>query len=69
MRAYGEIANNKKAADLTVDDVMTGVGAVLSVFVRDPHFQGQTKDRLVIRTPPDLLKPACGTASGDMAFK
>ena len=56
MRAYGEIANNKKAADLTVDDVMTGVGAVLSVFVRDPHFQGQTKDRLVSQDATRLVE-------------
>ena len=47
MRSYGDIAGNKKAADLTVDDVMAGTGAVLSVFVKEPHFQGQTKDRLV----------------------
>ena len=56
MRAYGEIANNKKAADLTVDDVMAGVGSVLSVFVRDPHFQGQTKDRLVSQDATKLVE-------------
>ncbi len=56
MRTYGEIANNKKAAELTVDDVMAGVGAVLSVFVRDPHFQGQTKDRLVTQDATQLVE-------------
>jgi topoisomerase-4 subunit B len=36
----------KRAASVTSDDVMTGAGALLSVFIREPEFQGQTKDRL-----------------------
>ena len=56
MRAYGEIAGNKKAADLTMDDVMVTTGAVLSVFVREPHFQGQTKDRLVSQDATKLVE-------------
>src|SRR5882672_2292475 len=36
----------KRAASVTSDDVMTGAGAMLSVFIREPEFQGQTKDRL-----------------------
>ncbi len=56
LRAFGEIASNKKAADLTVDDVMSGVGAMLSVFVREPHFQGQTKDRLVSQDATKLVE-------------
>ncbi|XDZ66806.1 DNA topoisomerase IV subunit B [Alphaproteobacteria bacterium LSUCC0684] len=56
MRSYGEIASNRKAADLTADDVMAGTGAVLSVFVREPHFQGQTKDRLVSQDATRLVE-------------
>jgi len=56
MRTFGEIANNKKAADLTADDVMAGTGAVISVFVREPHFQGQTKDRLVSQDATKLVE-------------
>jgi len=56
MRTFGEIASNKKAADLTADDVMAGTGAVLSVFVREPHFQGQTKDRLVSQDATKLVE-------------
>ncbi len=56
MRSYGEIAGNKKAADLTMDDVMAGTGAVLSVFVKEPHFQGQTKDRLVNQDATKLVE-------------
>ena len=46
LRAYGEMMGNRKAANITADDVMTGNIALLSVFIRDPQFQGQTKDRL-----------------------
>ena len=40
------IGQGKRAAAITSDDVMTGAGAMLSVFIREPEFQGQTKDRL-----------------------
>ncbi len=46
LRAYGELVNNRKAAQITADDVMTQAQAMLSVFIRDPQFQGQTKDKL-----------------------
>ncbi|MEA2977047.1 MAG: topoisomerase subunit, partial [Alphaproteobacteria bacterium] len=36
----------KRAAAVTSDDVMAGAAAMLSVFIREPEFQGQTKDRL-----------------------
>ena len=37
---------NKRASVITADDVMTSAGAILSVFIREPEFVGQTKDRL-----------------------
>jgi topoisomerase-4 subunit B len=46
LRGYAELSNNKKAGNITSDDVMACVCGMLSVFVRDPEFQGQTKDRL-----------------------
>ena len=46
LRNYAELANNKRAAVITADDVMTSSGALLSVFIREPEFQGQTKDKL-----------------------
>jgi topoisomerase-4 subunit B len=46
LRNYAELVNNKRAAVVTADDVMTASGALLSVFIREPEFQGQTKDKL-----------------------
>ncbi len=40
------VGQEKRAAPVTSDDIMTGAGSMLSVFVREPEFQGQTKDRL-----------------------
>ncbi len=46
LRAYGELANVKKASQIIADDVMGGAGILVSVFIKNPEFQGQTKDRL-----------------------
>ena len=46
IRAFGELIGNKKAKEITADDVFNGVELMLSVFIRNPHFQSQTKDRL-----------------------
>ena len=46
LRGYGEMVGNKKAGLITADDVMNGAAILLSVFIRDPQFQGQTKDKL-----------------------
>ena len=46
MRAFGELVGSKRAKDITADDVFNGIELMLSVFIRNPHFQSQTKDRL-----------------------
>nr|CBI82226.1 topoisomerase protein [Bartonella schoenbuchensis R1] len=46
LKAYAELIGNKRAAIITSDDVMASAVAVLSVFIREPEFVGQTKDRL-----------------------
>jgi topoisomerase-4 subunit B len=46
IKNYAELAGNKRAGIITADDVMTSSGAMLSVFIREPEFQGQTKDKL-----------------------
>ncbi|MGB2311746.1 MAG: DNA topoisomerase IV subunit B, partial [Candidatus Puniceispirillaceae bacterium] len=47
LRAFGDLSGNRKAADITADDVLANSAVMLSVFLRDPQFQGQTKDKLV----------------------
>lgn len=46
IRAYGERVNNRKAKDITREDLLTGGCALVSCFIREPEFVGQTKDRL-----------------------
>ncbi|GBQ61936.1 DNA topoisomerase IV subunit B [Ameyamaea chiangmaiensis NBRC 103196] len=53
LRAWGEQRSNKRAAAITAEDVLGAVAAKLSVFIRDPHFQGQTKEKL---TSPDAAR-------------
>jgi topoisomerase-4 subunit B len=46
LKDYADRTGNKRANAITADDVMDGATAIVSVFIRDPEFQGQTKDRL-----------------------
>ena len=46
LRAYGELAGVKKAAQINADDVFASAAAMLSLFIREPEFQGQTKEKL-----------------------
>jgi topoisomerase IV subunit B len=48
----------KRAASVTTDDVMVGAAAMLSVFIRDPEFQGQTKDRLASADAARIVEQA-----------
>jgi len=46
LKAYGELTGNRRAQQITAEDVMEGAAVILSLFIRDPQFQGQTKERL-----------------------
>jgi len=46
LRSYGEMAGHKKASMITAEDVVNGAAILLSVFIREPQFQGQTKEKL-----------------------
>jgi topoisomerase-4 subunit B len=46
IRAYGELVKNRKAEQITRDDLIAGGCALVSCFIREPQFVGQTKDRL-----------------------
>ena len=48
----------KRAAPVTSEDVMVGAGCMLSVFIREPEFQGQTKDRLATAEAQRIVENA-----------
>ena len=48
----------KRGALLTAEDIMTGAAAMLSVFIREPEFQGQTKDRLATAEAARIVENA-----------
>ncbi len=58
LRAFGEMSNNKKAAQINADDVLGTSAAMLSVFIREPEFQGQTKEKLATQEAARLVERA-----------
>lgn len=46
IKAYGDLTNNRKAGNITREDLTAGGCALVSCFIREPEFVGQTKDRL-----------------------
>ena len=59
LKDYAErIGQGKKASSITSEDVMVGAAAMLSVFVREPEFQGQTKDRLATAEAQKIVEQA-----------
>jgi len=60
LKAYAEMVGNKKAAQIQADDVIGTAGAMLSVFIREPEFQGQTKEKLSSPEAQRLVEKAIG---------
>jgi topoisomerase IV subunit B len=58
IKSYAEMTNNKKLAQLTADDILGGAVAILSVFIKDPQFQGQIKEKLVSVAANKLVENA-----------
>ncbi len=58
IRGYGELISNKKAAQITREDLLTGGCALVSCFIREPEFVGQTKDRLATTEAQRLVEGA-----------
>jgi topoisomerase-4 subunit B len=58
LRGFGDLVGNKKAKEITADDVMIGSELMLSVFIREPQFQSQTKDRLTSPEATTLVEKA-----------
>ncbi|VAW07134.1 Topoisomerase IV subunit B, partial [hydrothermal vent metagenome] len=53
IKAYGELIGNKKTAGITGEDIFINSCSLISVFIKNPQFQGQTKDKL---TNPEAAK-------------
>jgi topoisomerase-4 subunit B len=58
MRAWGEQRNNKRATQVTAEDILPPLAAKLSLFLRDPQFQGQTKEKLTSPEAARLVETA-----------
>jgi topoisomerase-4 subunit B len=58
LRAWGEGRSNRRAAIITPEDMLGHMAAKLSAFVRDPQFQGQTKEKLTSPEATRLIEPA-----------
>ncbi|MBS0124876.1 DNA topoisomerase IV subunit B [Thetidibacter halocola] len=58
IKAYGELVGNRKAAQITREDMLTGGCALVSCFIADPAFVGQTKDRLSSESATRLVEGA-----------
>ena len=52
------VGQSRRAASITSDDLMVGAGCMLSVFIREPEFQGQTKDRLATAEAQRIVEQA-----------
>jgi topoisomerase IV subunit B len=53
IRAFGALVGQKKAEGISAEDIVAGSEIMLSVFIREPQFQSQTKDRL---TSPEAAR-------------
>lgn len=58
LKSYAELINNKKAGVISQDDVVGTAAGLLSIFIRDPSFQGQTKEKLSTQEATRLVENA-----------
>ncbi len=58
LRAWGEQRSNRRAGAITGEDVVAGMAAKISLFFRQPQFQGQTKEKLTSPEVPRLVEAA-----------
>ena len=56
LKSFGERVGNRRAAQITAEDVVDGAAVMLSLFVRNPQFHGQTKDRLSLPAAAKLVE-------------
>jgi topoisomerase-4 subunit B len=59
IKDYGDRVGNRRVGQLTSDDVCGGAFIILSCFISQPQFQGQTKEKLVSPEATRLVESAC----------
>ncbi len=60
LKRYAELVGNRKGSVITADDVIEGAAGLVSVFIEQPQFQGQTKERLVSVEATKLVETIVG---------
>jgi topoisomerase-4 subunit B len=60
LKRYAELTGNRKGGIITADDVMDGAASLVSVFIEQPQFQGQTKEKLVSVEATKLVETVVG---------
>jgi len=58
IRNFAELRGFKKANEILYDDLMVSTGSILSVFIKEPQFQGQTKEKLVNNLTTKIVETA-----------
>jgi topoisomerase-4 subunit B len=58
LKAYADLTSERRAGVITAEDVIANAGALVSVFIRNPEFQGQTKERLSSAEAQKLVETA-----------
>ena len=58
LKSYGKLVSNKKTSIITGDDILTSAGIMLSTFIREPEFVGQTKDKLATAEASRIVENA-----------
>jgi len=60
LKRYADLTGNRKGAVITADDVIDGAAGLVSVFIEQPQFQGQTKEKLVSVEATKLVETIVG---------
>ncbi|HRJ60752.1 MAG TPA: DNA topoisomerase IV subunit B [Azospirillaceae bacterium] len=58
IKGYAELSNNRRAGQIAAEDIIGDACILLSVFIREPQFQGQTKDKLASPEAQKLVDAA-----------
>ena len=58
IKGFADMAGAKRAQAITADDIVGGAAMLVSVFIRDPQFQGQTKEKLATAEAARLVEAA-----------